>query len=393
MNFLRDDFPSDLYLLISRYGANEIANNIINQNIPIKGVIIYDIFPELKSIAKRIIKYRNNKALKNLNHFSLKNVVSLKDPINLIIGFSLAKTNASVLDDLEKVSNIDKIIIFDGASYLCRNGFVFPKSERIIMRDDYYDIMPQRNLSKEYYVENQCTFTQTRDWLNDEVSVKTFDCYIFGHNQGNPFPLYDVWNQMRVNNQYFEPELIKLSNEEIFVDCGAYIGDTLENFSERVDTFKKYYAFEPDSRRFNKLHSAIQKCKNKGNILHIQRGAWSKEAELSFSQDKGCGEITGDCLDVDRKSTISVDSIDNVVSDKDQVSFIKMDIEGSELEALIGASKTIVRCKPTLAICVYHKREDLITIPQFIKELYPDYKLYLRAYYPHLAELVLYALP
>ena len=69
-----------------------------------------------------------------------------------------------------------------------------------------------------------------------------------------------------------------------------------------------------------------------------------------------------------------------------------MDIEGAELSALHGAEKTIKRDKPVLAICVYHKREDLIAIPQYIKELVPEYKLYLRAHFPYASELVLYAI-
>lgn len=68
-----------------------------------------------------------------------------------------------------------------------------------------------------------------------------------------------------------------------------------------------------------------------------------------------------------------------------------MDIEGAELPALHGALKIIKRDKPTLAICVYHKREDLITIPQYIKKIVPEYKLYLRVHYAYASELVLYA--
>ncbi len=90
---------------------------------------------------------------------------------------------------------------------------------------------------------------------------------------------------------------------------------------------------------------------------------------------------------------IAVDTIDNLVEDEN-VNFIKMDIEGSELKALQGAAKTIKKNKPTLTICVYHKPEDLITIPQYIRSLNNSYKFYLRmhgAVVPQ--ELVLYAIP
>lgn len=72
---------------------------------------------------------------------------------------------------------------------------------------------------------------------------------------------------------------------------------------------------------------------------------------------------------------------------------IKMDIEGSEMNALKGAEISITKYHPILAVCVYHKKEDLITIPQYIKSLYAGYKLYLRAYSRYCRELVLYAIP
>ena len=99
--------------------------------------------------------------------------------------------------------------------------------------------------------------------------------------------------------------------------------------------------------------------------------------------------------DGDDGTKISVTSIDTVCKNEN-VSYIKMDIEGSELEALKGAKATIERCKPKLAICVYHKKEDLITIPQYIRSgtsVGKDYKFYLRYHGVTPCELVLYAIP
>ena len=70
---------------------------------------------------------------------------------------------------------------------------------------------------------------------------------------------------------------------------------------------------------------------------------------------------------------------------------IKLDIEGAELEALKGARETILRHKPKLAICIYNKPEDMIDIPLYIKELVPEYKLYVRHYTNTNDETVLYA--
>lgn len=83
-------------------------------------------------------------------------------------------------------------------------------------------------------------------------------------------------------------------------------------------------------------------------------------------------------------------TIDEIVKSR-KVTFIKMDIEGAELKALYGAANTIKTWHPKLAVCVYHKPEDLITIPQYIKSIYPMYRLYLRSYSPSGVETVLYA--
>ena len=77
-----------------------------------------------------------------------------------------------------------------------------------------------------------------------------------------------------------------------------------------------------------------------------------------------------------------------------KISMIKMDVEGAELKALQGAAGTIRAWHPLLAISLYHKPEDLLTIPQYIQSLSADYHFYLRGHHPELAfELVLYAVP
>jgi len=78
------------------------------------------------------------------------------------------------------------------------------------------------------------------------------------------------------------------------------------------------------------------------------------------------------------------------VSDE-PVTYIKMDIEGAELNALKGAANTIKKNKPRLAICVYHKPEDILEIPVFLSELVPSYQFYLRHHSQYYIETVLYA--
>ncbi|MDR1741759.1 MAG: FkbM family methyltransferase [Synergistaceae bacterium] len=87
---------------------------------------------------------------------------------------------------------------------------------------------------------------------------------------------------------------------------------------------------------------------------------------------------------------MQADSIDNLLGDE-PVSFIKVDIEGAELKALHGAARTIVSKRPKLAVCAYHRAEDLITIPQYIRTLLPDARFYFRSHMFAANEPVLYA--
>jgi hypothetical protein len=88
---------------------------------------------------------------------------------------------------------------------------------------------------------------------------------------------------------------------------------------------------------------------------------------------------------------VEVNRLDDVLGDSN-VTFLKMDIEGAELKTLHGAEKLIRRCRPKMAICIYHRAEDLWTIPQYILSLHGDYRFYVRSYHPSSEETVLYAL-
>jgi hypothetical protein len=109
------------------------------------------------------------------------------------------------------------------------------------------------------------------------------------------------------------------------------------------------------------------------HIEMINKGLWSEATTLRFN-DTNSGNSR---VDDSGKDKIDVCTIDKSV-DTDRVTFIKLDIEGAELEALKGAKETILRNKPRLAICVYHKPEDILEIPLYLQEIMPEYKFYLR---------------
>lgn len=186
--------------------------------------------------------------------------------------------------------------------------------------------------------------------------------------------------------QYFDPEIIMLGCDEVFVDGGMYVGDTAEQFFNSVNgKYTHYYGFEPDEENSLKAKKCLQ---GKSNITIIEKGLWSNETQLSFSGSFESSSKLDNCGD----SVVDVTSLDIFFNDKIPPTFIKMDVEGAELESLKGSRNLITKNKPKLAICAYHKPEDLYTLPELIKTYRDDYKFFLRHYSDSIYETVLYAI-
>jgi len=184
--------------------------------------------------------------------------------------------------------------------------------------------------------------------------------------------------------QYFAPDLIKLTGEEIFIDGGAFTGDTIAEFLKQTKgDFNKIYAFEPEESKHNDFKELTARYEH---IELLPYGLWSKKEVLRFHAHNDGTSSVGKDGDIE----IPVISIDELLDGR-PVTFIKMDIEGVELEALKGAEMSIRKYKPKLAICVYHKPLDIVEIPMYIKKLVPEYKFYFRHYSNNISETVCYA--
>ena len=180
------------------------------------------------------------------------------------------------------------------------------------------------------------------------------------------------------------------SKDEILIDCGAYNGDTIEQYLDFTDSnYKKIYAFEPGKEIIEVLKKNVSSYKN---IEIVNKGVWNENTFLIF-------EDSGETSHIDNKegeNTVEVTTIDTVVQSDERITFIKMDIEGSELEALQGAVETIKRDMPKLAICCYHKKDDIIELFTFVKNCENSeyrYNIYLRQHSNSAYETVLYAIP
>ena len=193
------------------------------------------------------------------------------------------------------------------------------------------------------------------------------------------------------DHEYFDENIIHLGDNETFVDCGALDMETSMFFTERCLNAGvrglTVYAFEPESNNYLRCIGNLDYFhRNSVNANVYKKGVWDEDKTLGFVS--GLGDASK-VSDTGTDETIEVVALDSVI--EEQVTFIKMDIEGAELNALKGAKRLISTYRPKLAVCLYHKPEDIITIPKYVKSLVPDYKLYVRHYSNNTGEFVLYA--
>lgn len=236
-----------------------------------------------------------------------------------------------------------------------------------------------------------------QDKKNVYVAVNTANYHkeIVDYLLNNEFEkekIIDLGNisQELYNGQYFDLDIMESRKEEVFIDGGCFDCGTDMLFTEWCHgQYKKIYAFEPD---FNNYNKCLKKSKenNIENFVILNKGLWDSATTLSFNaKGTGASKVVEE-EDVETV-TIGTVSIDEIVGEE-KVSLIKLDVEGAELKALQGAEKTIKRDKPRLAICIYHKVEDVVELLEYILKLNREYKLYIRHYHYENIETVVYAI-
>lgn len=189
---------------------------------------------------------------------------------------------------------------------------------------------------------------------------------------------------------YFPRDLCEISENEVFADCGAFDGDTIRSFLDQPKASSaRIYAFEADPVNFAKLKRTVSTLPRPGFIAVHNAAVGASNGTVSFCASGNeasyvateGGNVTVNCVALDAALGGSYPT------------YIKMDIEGAEIDALTGAAKLIKRCSPVLSICSYHRQDHLWKIPLLIQSINPTYRFFLR---PHLLEvwdLVCYAIP
>lgn len=214
---------------------------------------------------------------------------------------------------------------------------------------------------------------QVYDMLADEESRRIYHTLMAHKLTGR----LDLLMQTESDRAEVLRELLPLGKSEGYADLGAYNGDTVAEFLTMTGgAFSAVHALEPDPKNYKKMVARLEGMElYPDDRVHLHNlAAWNKETTLHFAAKAG------------RNSAVTAagretpaDALDNLAG-HDRISYMKLDVEGSEREALLGAAETIRRCRPKILLSAYHLSRDLFALPLLIESIAPDYRFYLRRF-------------
>lgn len=210
----------------------------------------------------------------------------------------------------------------------------------------------------------QCTYEMLYDQESHDIMKEYLRCIVQREN----YMLEHIDSRKKYFYGENNEELYSHLDDEVWLNCGANIGDSIFLYFLNNLKAKAVYAYEGDPEIYAKL---------KANIRYLP--------EKQQASVKLVNEFIN-----------SGSKFENI---EEKITFLNADIEGYELELLMAMRDRIIQDRPVMAICVYHKMEDLVEIPQFISSIVSDYDFVLRKYESTMLhirrnqELVLYMIP
>lgn len=225
-------------------------------------------------------------------------------------------------------------------------------------------------VSQSWLESNAKELQQVYECLADDFSRRVFEDTLNYKLSGRISYLFDCETQREKDLQ----EIFTFTACENYLDLGAYNGDTVLEFLRLTDNKCDHIiAVEPDRRNCRKLRSLREEVALGNKFVVHEAGVWKEKTVLSFSDSGGRQSTFIDAS----KAEVNVDTIDSFAESK-AISYIKMDVEGAELQALEGGKKTICQQHPKLFVAAYHYDADLFRIPLAVWDLAEGYKIYLR---------------
>lgn len=208
------------------------------------------------------------------------------------------------------------------------------------------------------------------EMLADELSRRTFFDILHYKISGKLDYLFDCEGSAKEVYR----DVLQLSGHEIYVDAGAYTGDTVAEFVQHTHGYKEIVAIEADEKNFRRLERSTAELKN---ITLYRCAVYDEDTNICFDTRGGRNSAVG----ISGK-TICARKIDSILDGK-AATYIKLDVEGQEAAALCGAKETIQKYRPKLLVSAYHRNEDLFALPLWVRQTRGDYRVYLR-HFPYI---------
>lgn len=300
------------------------------------------------------------------------------------------KKNGTSIRGIKVVLPTDPVVAAGSTIYLAARHAVkevqsaMARADRVLISFDGY-----------YVVRNYERFIAIRDgYFEDEKSRRTYNALLVAMLSGSTASCRAVMEK----DMYFAVPEFSGTFDEIFVDAGAFVGDTLERFIwENMGTFKHIYAFEPGRRQFAALQQRVRRLSDEWafateSVTTVKAGLSSSEGRMicTFVDDSPLRHgLTGDTPATGNAESVPIHALDSFLQGR-PATFIKVDVEGMEMELLMGAQRTIRHYRPKLALCAYHYPSDLFEIAEYVRSLVPEYKFRLRQHAPIFGDFVLY---
>jgi len=217
--------------------------------------------------------------------------------------------------------------------------------------------------------------------LADELSRETLRKVVSFRSSGDIAHMEGF--SLALERQYFE-DFVRLDDGEVFVDGGGFDGQTALAFRDRCPRYHAIHLFEPSP---GPLETARCRLSGDPRVHFIEKGLYDCQTRLRFDATSGSASRLSEVGGME----IDVTTLDETV--QEQVSFVKLDVEGAECRALQGATRHILQDHPKLAVCVYHQQSDFWRVPTIILNLRNDYDVYLRHYTEGVFETVMFFIP
>lgn len=218
--------------------------------------------------------------------------------------------------------------------------------------------------------------------LADEASVRClYDVFMY-RLTGDPE--FTLGYTLRDQQQYFDVDLGLPTEGAVFIDGGAYRGETTEEFCRLHPGYGAVHLFEPNARS---MDSARARLRDHANICFHPQALGECRQRLQFD----ASAANASHITEQGGTAIDVVALDQVVDGP--VHLLKYDLEGFEVPALRGARRLIESSRPGLAICVYHRAVDFVDVPAVVLDMHDDYELRMRHYTEGWEETVLYFTP